>query len=106
MAGCWGLSSLGGRQPRPPTGPYFHDEAGAATAARGTQNLTFAHDKDAGSGRKLDRAAASDAGERTPPKGRKRPVTPELGHALRNAYQRTIEEDIPPEMLDLLGKLG
>jgi hypothetical protein len=31
---------------------------------------------------------------------------PEVGHALRTVYQRTIDEDIPPEMLDLLGKLG
>jgi len=39
-------------------------------------------------------------------KRRKRPDTPELGTALRTVYQRTVEEDIPPEMLDLLGKLG
>ena len=31
---------------------------------------------------------------------------PELGLALKTVYQRTVEEDIPPEMLDLLGKLG
>ena len=37
---------------------------------------------------------------------RKRGASPELGHALRAAYQRTIDEQIPPEMLDLLGKLG
>jgi hypothetical protein len=29
-----------------------------------------------------------------------------VGHALRSVYQRTVNEDIPPEMLDLLGKLG
>jgi hypothetical protein len=29
-----------------------------------------------------------------------------VGQALRSAYQRMVEEDIPPEMLDLLGKLG
>jgi hypothetical protein len=38
--------------------------------------------------------------------GRKRRTTPEVGHALRAAYQQTVSEDIPPEMLDLLGKLG
>lgn len=37
---------------------------------------------------------------------KKRAPTPEVGQALRAAYQRTINEDIPPEMLDLLGKLG
>lgn len=30
----------------------------------------------------------------------------EVGDALRSAYQRMVGEDIPPEMLDLLGKLG
>lgn len=40
------------------------------------------------------------------PKGKKRRLTPEVGHSLRAAYQQTVNEDIPPEMLDLLGKLG
>jgi hypothetical protein len=39
-------------------------------------------------------------------KKKKSPAAPEFGHALRSAYQRTLDEDIPPEMLDLLGKLG
>ncbi len=38
--------------------------------------------------------------------GEKRGGDSAVGTALRNAYQRTIAEDIPPEMLDLLGKLG
>lgn len=29
----------------------------------------------------------------------------EMGEALRSVYQQTIDEQIPPEMLDLLGKL-
>ncbi|WP_374145181.1 NepR family anti-sigma factor [Sphingomonas sp. 28-63-12] len=29
----------------------------------------------------------------------------EMGQALRSVYQQTIDEQIPPEMLDLLGKL-
>ena len=28
-----------------------------------------------------------------------------VGTALRTVYERTLKEDIPPEMLDLLGKL-
>ncbi|MBY0303988.1 MAG: hypothetical protein K2W86_02405 [Sphingomonas sp.] len=28
-----------------------------------------------------------------------------MGEALRSVYQQTIDEQIPPEMLDLLGKL-
>lgn len=37
---------------------------------------------------------------------KKRGGTPEVGTALRAAYQQTIDESIPPEFLDLLGKLG
>ena len=29
----------------------------------------------------------------------------DMGAALRTVYQRTVEEEIPSEMLDLLGKL-
>nr|WP_244624533.1 NepR family anti-sigma factor [Sphingomonas sp. So64.6b] len=29
----------------------------------------------------------------------------DMGAALRTVYQKTVEEDIPAEMLDLLGKL-
>ena len=48
---------------------------------------------------------ASD--EAAPPvKKKRRPAGPEVGQALRSAYQRTLDEDIPPEMLDLLGRLG
>ena len=37
---------------------------------------------------------------------KKRAPAGDVGRALRSAYQRMIDEDIPPEMLDLLGKLG
>jgi hypothetical protein len=37
---------------------------------------------------------------------KKRPPASDVGGALRSAYQRMVDEDIPPEMLDLLGKLG
>lgn len=30
----------------------------------------------------------------------------DVGHALRSIYQRTVDESVPQEMLDLLGKLG
>ncbi|MES2753594.1 MAG: NepR family anti-sigma factor [Pseudomonadota bacterium] len=29
-----------------------------------------------------------------------------MGAALRSVYQKTVEEQVPSEMLDLLGKLG
>lgn len=54
------------------------------------------------------RSAPSPAShEPEAPKAKKnRGATPEVGHALRAAYQQTIDENIPPEFLDLLGKLG
>jgi hypothetical protein len=67
--------------------------------------LTFADDKDRR--RKPDQtphAEPADASGSTPKK--RRGTTPEVGNALRAAYQQAIDEDIPPEFLDLLGKLG
>jgi hypothetical protein len=40
------------------------------------------------------------------PRKKKRGPSDGVGNALRSAYERTLKEDIPPEMLDLLGKLG
>jgi len=45
--------------------------------------------------------------EKSPPKGRT-PVRGEdndTGQALRSVYEETVNEAIPPEMLDLLGRL-
>lgn len=39
-------------------------------------------------------------------RSKKRAPIPEVGNALRSAYEQTVSEDIPSEMLDLLGKLG
>lgn len=36
----------------------------------------------------------------------RKPDAPELGQALRSVYDKALNEAIPPEMLDLLGKLG
>jgi hypothetical protein len=44
--------------------------------------------------------------KRPPPSGPKRPSGGEVGKALRSVYDDALKEDIPPEMLDLLGKLG
>lgn len=38
--------------------------------------------------------------------GKKRGHNAEIGQALRKAYSDAVDEAIPPEMLDLLGKLG
>lgn len=46
--------------------------------------------------------SASEKSQRS----KKRPPIPEVGNALRSAYEQTVSEEIPSEMLDLLGKLG
>ncbi|MGZ8998357.1 MAG: NepR family anti-sigma factor [Allosphingosinicella sp.] len=43
-------------------------------------------------------------GSNTP--ARKKAGASGVGNALREAYQEALREDVPPEMLDLLGKLG
>ncbi len=66
--------------------------------------MTFRNDKEG----RIRRKPSPDA--KTPShaerRGRKRPPASAVGDALRSVYDRTVAEDIPPEMLDLLGKLG
>jgi hypothetical protein len=67
--------------------------------------LTFANDKD--DERRRKSAPPSPSHDPVSPHGKKkRGGTPEVGNALRAAYQQTIDESVPPEFLDLLGKLG
>jgi hypothetical protein len=68
--------------------------------------LTFARQKDGD--RQPKAASEGEAGSGSGKTGgrRKRPDHPELGNALRSVYQRTVDEDVPPDLLDLLGKLG
>ena len=52
----------------------------------------------------------SDSEDKKPPRGPKargprRSAGGDVGDALRKAYDRTLAESIPPEMLDLLGRL-
>jgi len=49
---------------------------------------------------------ASEAVSPSPKKKKGRTPATDVGDSLRSAYQRTLDEKIPPEMLDLLGKLG
>lgn len=71
----------------------------------GVEPLIFEDERDRDRRRKSDQG--SDHGSPQAPAGRKRKSPPtEVGDALRSVYQRAIDEDIPPEMLDLLGKLG
>ena len=63
-------------------------------------------DTDQDRDRKRSADQPSETNFRDKPKPKKKPPAGEVGQALRSAYQRTIDEDIPPEFLDLLGKLG
>jgi hypothetical protein len=65
--------------------------------------LSFTDEREGRRRRKSDPDNNRPAASRS----RKRRAAPgEVGNALRSAYQRMVDEDIPPEMLDLLGKLG
>jgi hypothetical protein len=76
----------------------------ALRQTRGVEVLSFVHeDKD--QRRKSAQAGETEASA-SPKSKKKRPPLPEVGQALRSAYQQAIDEAIPPEMLDLLGKLG
>jgi Anti-sigma factor NepR len=66
--------------------------------------LNFTDERDGRRRRRSDPESHHPEGESR--SRRKRPPAGEVGSALRSAYQRMVEEDIPPEMLDLLGKLG
>jgi hypothetical protein len=67
--------------------------------------LALIDEKDGGRRRKSGHDSDHKAVERSQPR-KKHADVPEVGNALRTAYQQTVNEDIPPEMLDLLGKLG
>ena len=70
--------------------------------------MSLKNDKDAEIRRTSDPSDPSDpkiASDTSRKMSAKKPK-PELGGALRSIYQRTVEEAIPAEMLDLLGKLG
>lgn len=63
----------------------------------------------------VPKTSSKGEGEAPPPSIKTRypseTVTPQsrerdIGHALRSVYQKTVDETVPPEFLDLLGKLG
>jgi hypothetical protein len=63
--------------------------------------------KDGETRRRPEPPSEIEAQSQPRPKKRKRSgESVEVGQALRAAYERTVSESVPPEMLDLLGKLG
>ena len=71
---------------------------------RGVKALSFDNGRDGDRRRRPGTSAGSDASAKRAPK--KKSDSPEVGSALRSVYDATLNESIPPEMLDLLGKLG
>lgn len=71
----------------------------------GVEPLNFPNELDRERRRKSEDEKAATPGENPRPR-KKKGQTAEVGDALRTVYQRAVNEDIPPEMLDLLGKLG
>ena len=67
--------------------------------------MIFEDERERDQRRKSEEVPANGGGENPRPRKR-RSAGGEVGDALRTVYQRAINEDIPPEMLDLLGKLG
>ena len=55
--------------------------------------------------RRTDPISPDDSDD-TPRSRKKRGPNTEIGQALRKAYCDAVDETIPPEMLDLLGRLG
>ncbi|MBV9899783.1 MAG: hypothetical protein JOZ90_01660 [Alphaproteobacteria bacterium] len=77
--------------------------SGRGAGREGNVILTFEDDRDRR--RKNEQTPQTDMHD-APRTKRKRGASPEVGHALRAAYEQAVREEIPPEMLDLLGKLG
>ena len=65
--------------------------------------MAFVDEKD--SDRRRKSSEVEDVASEAPP-SKKRPPAADVGRALRSAYDEAVREEIPPEMLDLLGKLG
>lgn len=78
----------------------------AVKTVRGASKLTFQDEKDGDRRRKTDVVADGQAETRRAQARKQRLPASDVGDALKTVYQRAISEDIPPEMLDLLGKLG
>ncbi len=74
-----------------------------ARRARGGGSLILNADKDRKEGRGHD---TSKAGDKVTSEKARSGKKKDVGSALRTAYQRVVNEEIPPDLIDLLGKLG
>jgi hypothetical protein len=77
---------------------------GDGCAEASLADWVFAADGDGAAG--VTRLSDSDDNKPSGvPKGPKKRPGGNVGDALRSVYDRTLNEDIPPDLLDLLGKL-
>ena len=67
--------------------------------------MTFHNELERERRRKAEAEHATEPDTAGKPRNRKK-QSADVGDALRTVYERAVAEDIPPEMLDLLGKLG
>ncbi len=68
--------------------------------------MSFENEKNIARRGKTNQGPDTRSGKDKQPSKRKSAGSAEVGNALRTVYQRTVNEDIPPDLLDLLGKLG
>ncbi len=78
-----------------------------ARASRGVDDLSFEKEGDDENDRrpKTDPSPSVDS-ENMPKSRKRRGSNSEIGQALRQAYRDAVDETVPPEFLDLLGRLG
>ena len=81
----------------------FVETERARRRREGKEILAFHNDTDR---RRKTEPSEQPQHDDAPRRRRKGGPRSEVGQALRAAYQQAVSEDIPPEMLDLLGKLG
>ena len=67
--------------------------------------MTFHNELERERRRKAEAEDSAEPGTAGKPRNKKK-QSGDVGDALRTVYERAVAEDIPPEMLDLLGKLG
>jgi hypothetical protein len=72
----------------------------------GLKNLAFEIDDDDKVRRGRSGTVTESDTQHPPARSGRKASSPGVGNALREAYQEALREDVPPEMLDLLGKLG
>lgn len=68
--------------------------------------MSFENEGDKRNDRRSKADPAPDDSENTPGSRKRRGSNSEIGQALRKAYSDAVDETVPPEFLDLLGRLG